>query len=73
MSLYLWPVFGICLAMVDGLVCVFTFTVSVSLFVACVGYCSCHGGWACVCVPVNVNTVLFIWLVLACVVRLAGT
>ena len=44
-----WPVLGICLAMVDGLVCA----------------------------PVNVNTVLFIWSVLACVVHvhvcLAGT
>ena len=39
-----WPMLGICVTMVDGLVCV----------------------------PVNVNTVLFIWQVLACVVGLAG-
>ena len=43
-----YSMLGICLAMVDGLVC------------------------ACVCVPMAVNTVLFIWLVLACVVCLAG-
>ena len=48
------------------------FTVSVSLFVAYVRYLCCHGGWACVCVPVNVSAVLFIWSVLACVVGLAG-
>ena len=48
----------------------------VSFCVACVRYLCCHGGWACVCVLVNVNTVLFIWPVLACVylasVGLAG-
>ena len=43
-SLSVWPVLGICVAMVDGLVCV----------------------------SVNVNTVLFIWPMLACVVCLAG-
>ena len=49
---------------------------NVSFCVAYVRYLSCHGGWACVCVcvcvPMAVNTVLFIWLVLACVVCLAG-
>ena len=44
MSLSMWPKLGICLAIVDGLVCV----------------------------PVNVNTELFIWPVLTCVVGLAG-
>ena len=44
----------------------------VSFYVAYVGYLSYDGGWACVCVPVNVNTVLCIWPVWACVVGLAG-